>query len=201
MSSSIDSSPRGTKRKQSSDDAALPDTEQSAPRPAQSVQSDISRQYLSGRNYDFEKKGPKSGFEHPPTLGLKTQTLEQRAAQIEADVQKQAQEQAQGDQAIDLLKLQPKKPNWDLKRKLEPKMAILNVRTDNAIAKIVRERIEAQKSTKEAAQGHDHDTTDGEDQKSAGIDGSALVEGLRVREQEDQEEDKRERQEYEMLQG
>ncbi|PHH64116.1 hypothetical protein CDD81_4991 [Ophiocordyceps australis] len=201
MSSSVDTSPRGTKRKQSSDEDALPDTEQSAPRPAQSDKSDISRQYLSGRNYDFEKRGPKSGFEHPPNIGLKMQTLEQRAAQIEADVLKQAQEQAQGDQAIDLLKLQPKKPNWDLKRKLEPKMAILNVRTDNAIAKIVRERIEAQKTTRKAAQGQDHDTTGAEDEESAGIDGNALVEGLRVREQEDQEEEKRDREEYEILEG
>ncbi|EFY90131.1 hypothetical protein J3458_005576 [Metarhizium acridum] len=186
---------RNLKRKKpdDEDEAAAPETENS---PAATPEADVSRLHLSGRNYDPETKGPKLGFDQAPNEGLDKPTLEEQAADVEAQVKQQAAEEARDDKGLDLFKLQPKKPNWDLKRNLEAKMDILNVRTDNAIARLVRERISgAQKAaTNPAAAGSAK--VDGD---AVGMDGVALVEGLRVREQEEEEEERRERAEDEAL--
>ncbi|KAJ9422068.1 mRNA splicing factor [Fusarium oxysporum] len=98
--------------------------------------------------------GPKLGFEQDPTLNLDKPTLEEQAAEVEAEVKQKAAEEAQDDQGVDLFKLQPKKPNWDLKRELDRKMEVLNVRTDNAIARLVRDRITgAQKAAAKERRG------------------------------------------------
>jgi coiled-coil domain-containing protein 12 len=179
---------KNLKRKQPTDEVAAPESERS-PSPPQ--EPDVARLHLSGRNYDAETRGPKLGFEAPPTQGLEKPTLEELAADIETEVKQKAAEEELDDKGIDLFKLQPKKPNWDLKRNLEQKIGILNVRTDNAIAKLVRDKITgAQKPvTKTDAES---ETADGE---APGMDGLALVEGLRVREREEEEEERRERQE------
>jgi coiled-coil domain-containing protein 12 len=132
--------------------------------------------HLSLRNYDPETRGPKLGFEAPP-VAEEDETLEKQAAAIAAEVEAKAAQDAADDKGVDLFKLQPKKPNWDLKRELGKKQEILSVRTDNAIARLVRERL----SAKKASGG------DGE------LDGVTLVEGARLREQEEREEEKRER--------
>ncbi|KAI1738929.1 cwf18 pre-mRNA splicing factor-domain-containing protein [Xylaria scruposa] len=175
------------KRKQPGDEIVAPESERSASPPAE---VDIARIHLSGRNYDAEARGPKLGFEAPPTLGMEGPTLEEQAALVEEEVREKAAEDAKDDQDIDLFKLQPKKPNWDLKRDLEKKLEVLNVRTDNAIAKLVRERIaNAQAAAKTTAQPIAADGDDGS-AEAAGMDGVALVEGLRVREREEEEERK-----------
>lgn len=180
---------RGLKHKQPNDEAAAPQPE---PEPSQPQEPDVARQHLSGRNYDFETKGPKLGFEHMPNEGLDKPTLEEQAAEVEAEVRQQAADEAHDDKGIDLFKLQPKKPNWDLKRNLEKKTEILNVRTDNAISRLVRERITA--AQKAARKSADAEVSAG-DAESAGVDGVALVEDLRVREMEE----RREREEDEAL--
>lgn len=177
---------RNLKRKQPTEE-----TVDSEPQRTQSplAEQDLASLHLSGRNYDAETRGPKLGFDAPPTQGLDKQTLEEQAAEIEADVREKAKEDEVADKGIDLFKLQPKKPNWDLKRDLGKKLEGLNVRTDNAIARLVRERIKA------AQPAHDGGTTStsaGEgDAGAAGLDGIALVEGLRVREKENEEEKQR----------
>ncbi|OAA42110.1 mRNA splicing factor, Cwf18 [Metarhizium rileyi] len=184
---------RNLKRKKPDDEATAQEAETPhSPTP----EADVSRLHLSGRNYDPETKGPKLGFDQAPNEGLDKPTLEEQAAGVEAQVQQQAAEEALDDKGLDLFKLQPKKPNWDLKRNLEAKMDILNVRTDNAIARLVRDRISgAQKAaTNSAAAGSAK--IDGD---AAGMDGVALVEGLRVREEEEEEEERRERAEDEAL--
>ncbi|PFH62727.1 hypothetical protein XA68_12155 [Ophiocordyceps unilateralis] len=188
---------RGIKRKQPVEDSAPelepeqpPEPEQPGPQPAD---ADVARLYLSGRNYDFETRGPKLGFETMPNKGLDRPTLEEQAADVAADAKRRAEEEAQDDKGIDLLKLQPKKPNWDLKRNLEKKMEMLNVRTDNAIARLVRERIVS------SQKGSDADSRARDGDAAADVDGLALVEGLRVREQEGQGEERREREEDEAL--
>ncbi|KAI5289472.1 hypothetical protein KEM54_003794, partial [Ascosphaera aggregata] len=80
--------------------------------------------------------------------------------------------------------LQPKNPNWDLKRDLNEKLKILNVRTDNAIARLVRERIQA--SQKVSEKGDDTAVRDGQ---TMGMEGIALVEGVHQRENEGAEDD------------
>ncbi|KAL1956960.1 hypothetical protein VTO42DRAFT_6449 [Malbranchea cinnamomea] len=146
---------------------------------------DITSQYLSGRNYDLVTRGPKLGFEHTPTEGQTT--LEEQASKIAQATAEAAKEEEDGEKPIDLFKLQPKKPNWDLKRDLDEKMKILNVRTQNAIARLVRDRIQnAQKAANEKAK------TDGEqDGERIGMEGETLLEAVHLREREraDEEEE------------
>ncbi|KAK8073603.1 hypothetical protein PG994_004502 [Apiospora phragmitis] len=168
------------KRKQPADEIAPPESAR------QTSPSSIFR----GRNYDAEAKAPKLGFEAPPTLGMEGPTLEEQAAEVEVQIrQKALEEAAEADKGIDLFKLQPKKPNWDLKRDLDKKLEILNVTTDNAIAKLVRERIAKAKNTEKQKTVPDADGNG----EAVGLDGVALVEAMRVREREEQEEESRER--------
>ncbi|RYC62912.1 hypothetical protein CHU98_g3276 [Xylaria longipes] len=179
------------KRKQPGDEIVAPESDRSASPPAP-AEVDVATKHLSGRNYDAEARGPKLGFEAPPTLGMEGPTLEEQAALVEEEAREKAAEDAKDDQGIDLFKLQPKKPNWDLKRDLDKKLEVLHVRTDNAIAKLVRERIaNAQAAAKKTAQPIAADG-DGDEvsAEAAGMDGVALVEGLRVREREEEEERK-----------
>ena len=142
---------------------------------AQDSTPDVSMKYLSGRNYDPETRGPKLGFDQDPLDGR--DTLEAPAAEIAKATAEQAKKDEQADQPIDLFKLQPKKPNWDLKRDLDEKMNVLNVRTQNAIARLVRQRIENAQRAAKGKQGED-----------VGIEGEMLVEGIHVREQEGADE-------------
>ncbi|KAH0498166.1 hypothetical protein TgHK011_005435 [Trichoderma gracile] len=191
------------KRKQPVDEIATPEGDRDASPAAaaaaaaeEAEKDDIAARHLSGRNYDPETRGPKLGFDAPPTLGLEKPTLEEQAAEVEAEVREKAAEEARDDRGLDLFKLQPKKPNWDLKRNLDKKLEVLNVRTDNAIAKLVRERVQSAQKAAQKNENVDNGNLDGD---AAGVDGIALVEGLRVREQEEQEDEERERQEEEAL--
>ncbi|KAJ5248750.1 hypothetical protein N7468_000201 [Penicillium chermesinum] len=131
--------------------------------------SEETAKFLSGRNYDVETRGPELGFEQGPHEGKVT--VEAQAAEIAQALKEQAKKDADADQPVDLFKLQPKKPNWDLRRDLDEKLKILNVRTENAIARLVRQRIE------------------GAQREEVGIEGQALVEGIHAREKEEQDRD------------
>ncbi len=147
--------------------------------------------YLSGRNFDVQTRGPKLGFENAPNSGQIT--LEERAASIASRTAEQdKRDEEAAENGIDLFKLQPKKPNWDLKRDLDEKMKVLNVRTQNAVARLVRERIakakkEAQLKSRGVVEDQDRE---GEE---VGIEGNTLVEGVRLREREKQEDERTER--------
>lgn len=146
--------------------------------------------YLSGRNFDIQTRGPKLGFEKAPGSGQIT--LEERAASIASKTAEEAKKDEEAaETGIDLFKLQPKKPNWDLKRDLDEKMKILDVRTQNAIARLVRERIE--KSKKETQLRSKDATEDpGRQGEELGIEGNTLVGGIHFREREEHEDKKRE---------
>lgn len=153
---------------------------------------DGASKYLSGRNYNIETKGAKLGFEVAPSDGH--ETLEHRASALEKAVKAQAEEETKTEQPLDLFTIQPKKPNWDLKRDLDRKMAVLNVRTDNAIARLVRERIAKQQAS--TASAHQIQAVNGgSDGEVVGMDGTSLVEATHLREREDEEETRREQQE------
>lgn len=177
---------KSLKRKQPEGEIAPPESDRASP-PSPPSQ-DVAKLKLSGRNYDPETRGPKLGFEAPPTLGLEEQTLEEQAANLEAEIRKKAEEDAKDDKGIDLFKLQPKKPNWDLKRELNKKMEVLNIRTDNAIARLVRERLQAKKL--EAQKSSGPAATDGD---ASGLAGAELENIIRQREKEEEEEERRER--------
>ena len=124
-------------------------------------------------------------------------TLEQQAREVEEEIRKKAEEEEQDDKGVDLFKLQPKKPNWDLKRDLEKKLEILNVRTENAIARMVRERIEgAQKAAK--SKSGNGSITASEGGEEMGMEGVALIEGVKLREREEEEEERRQKEDEDL---
>ena len=158
---------------------------------------DVTTTYLSGRNYDPSTRGPKLGFEVEPAADQ--QTLEADAQVLAEETKKKAEENAKEDKPLDLFTLQPKKPNWDLKRDLGKRLEILNVRTENAIAKLVRERVEEMKKRKGSevgqkdsvgrSNGKEEDSGD-ENEEAIGMDGVALVEAMHIREREDEDDRK-----------
>ncbi|KAH8795761.1 putative cell cycle control protein cwf18 [Hyaloscypha sp. PMI_1271] len=164
---------KSLKRKQPGDEIVAPESTRSASPPAE---PDIAKLHLSGRNYDPEAKGPKLGFEAPPTLAVE-KTLEQQARAVEEEIRKKAEEEEQDDKG----------------KKLE----ILNVRTENAIAKMVRERIEgAQKAAK--SKSGNGSITASEGGEEMGMEGVALVEGVKLREREEEEEERREKEDEDL---
>lgn len=191
---------KSLKRKQA-DPAEEPTDEDGQPipkSPRKEATPDDTSRFLSGRNYDAETKGPRLGFENAPDEGQ--ETLEQKAAQLAEETKRQADAEEQADAPLDLFKLQPKKPNWDLKRDLDRKTEVLSVRTDNAIARLVRERISKQKEAARArAGGASGPVPEGSESDAAGMEGATLVEATHVREREDEEDARREREEDEAL--
>lgn len=160
---------------------------EASPAPA----ADPTSQYLSGRNYDPETQGPKLGFEFAPNA--EQETLEDRAAAIALETREKEERERKEEKPIDLFTLQPKKPNWDLKRDVARKMEVLNARTENAIARLVRERVEGQK--RKEVETSNGGVGKGQDGESVGMGGSELVEGVHLREKEEAEEERREREE------
>lgn len=147
--------------------------------------SDLISAHLSGRNYDPTVRGPRLGFENTPTENQIT--LESQAQKLAAEMKAKAAAETAGSKSLDLFSLQPKKPNWDLKRDLERKLEVLSQVTDNAIARLVRDRIEsAQKKAVEQARNKGGEI-DGE---GFGMEGKQLVQAMHVREQEDQDDAK-----------
>ena len=198
---------KSLKRKQPDESQEERTDEPAAKSPRHRDQPDVpeftSNTYLSGRNYDPESKGPKLGFETAPSDGR--DTLENKAAVLVAETRRQAEEEEKADKPLDLFKLQPKKPNWDLKRDLDRKLEVLNARTDNAIARLVRERITSQQKAAKArvaggvngsANGAGDDGGEGE---AVGMEGTTLVEATNVREREDAEDARREREDEDAL--
>ncbi|KAK8218797.1 cell cycle control protein Cwf18 [Phyllosticta capitalensis] len=173
---------KSLKRKQPDEDQ---DMEDGATSEAQAP--DVASTYLSGRNYDATTKGPKLGFELNPADGQKT--LEAQAQELEERTRKEAEEEDDS-KPLDLFKLQPKKPNWDLKRDLDKKLEILNVRTDNAIARLVRERIEKSQGEAKAKA-----VADGQE---VGMEGVTLVEAMHMRERDEEAEREREKEDDEL---
>ncbi|KAF8512279.1 mRNA splicing factor [Gautieria morchelliformis] len=94
---------------------------------------------LKGRNFDPEtrtlrKRDPVDGLEDTVE-----RNVEGVAEQIIAeDVERRQQE-------LDLLNIAPKRPNWDLKREMQRKLAKLDRKTAEAIHTLIRQRIIAQK--------------------------------------------------------
>ena len=125
--------------------AAEDDTPMPSAPPVADTTKDVSH-LLSGRNYDIEDRAPKMGFMAPPSAGQ--ETLEAAAARIAEETRAQRVEVEKEDRPIDLFNLQPKKPNWDLKRDVDKKLERLNQRTDMAIAKLIKARIEEQNAVK-----------------------------------------------------
>jgi coiled-coil domain-containing protein 12 len=157
------------------------------------LDTSVTRSYLSGRNFDPETRNVKLGFEHQP-IADPTSTLEYKAQQLALETKQQQDTETAEDKGLDLFKLQPKKPNWDLKRDLQAKMRPLDVQTENAIARLVRERIEGQKVLKEQDGRRIGGAKDSEGEE-VGMEGSELVEAMHLKEVEEERERRRDEEE------
>ena len=178
------------KRKQPGSDTTVASTQTQTETEATSAPSETDV-YISGRNYDLTTKGPKLGFQSAP--GNDVETVEKQAERIAATAKELAdRDEAENEKGIDLFKLQPKKPNWDLKRELAEKMKVVDVRTQNAIARLVRERIENSKNEAQAKAGDKVTEDEGEE---VGMEGTTLAEAVREREREDEVERQEQEQE------
>ncbi|KAI9143634.1 cwf18 pre-mRNA splicing factor-domain-containing protein [Paraphysoderma sedebokerense] len=67
--------------------------------------------------------------------------LENEVQQVIEEVKKEEMEKRAED--MDLFNLAPKKPNWDLKRDIEKKLKRLDRKTQNAVAELIRQRIQS----------------------------------------------------------
>ncbi|KAF1809977.1 hypothetical protein P152DRAFT_365326, partial [Eremomyces bilateralis CBS 781.70] len=128
---------KSLKRKQPpTDDDTSTQPPAKSPRPSTSPPPTVTTTYLSGRNYDASARGPKLGFEHDPSAAHAT--LEQKASALAEEARAEAaREAASAEKALDLFTLRPRKPNADLKRELDRKMEVLDVRTENAVARLI----------------------------------------------------------------
>lgn len=144
-------------------------------------ESSVTSTYLSGRNFDPTTRNVKLGFESTP-ISDPTKTLEYQAEQLALATKAEQEAEKVEDRPLDLFKLQPKKPNWDLKRDLEEKKRALDTQTENAITRLVRERVESQKKQREGEKNGDGETV--------GMEGSELVEAMHMKEREEEEDRK-----------
>ncbi|EIW84915.1 mRNA splicing factor [Coniophora puteana RWD-64-598 SS2] len=56
-----------------------------------------------------------------------------------------AEDEQRREQELDIFNIAPKRPNWDLKREMDKKLAKLERRTQEAIHTLIRQRLAAQK--------------------------------------------------------
>ncbi|XP_048238001.1 coiled-coil domain-containing protein 12-like [Haliotis rufescens] len=82
----------------------------------------------------------------PQDEGLKEHALDVvKPGDVESEVKNQieAGKTKHIVEEVDLLNLAPRKPDWDLKRDIAPKLEKLEKRTQRAIAELIRERLKA----------------------------------------------------------
>lgn len=182
---------KSLKRKQAPSDDAADTSSSSTALTTSTTAADASPSapppYLSGRNFDPTTRNVKLGFDSTPIANPEA-TLEYKAAQL-ALATKSAQDAETDDAPLDLFRLQPKKPNWDLKRDLAEKMRTggLERGTEAAVARLVRERVEGQKRERKGVAGGEAE--------EVGLEGGELVEAMHQREVEEERERRRDAEE------
>ncbi|KAH7910764.1 cwf18 pre-mRNA splicing factor-domain-containing protein [Hygrophoropsis aurantiaca] len=103
---------------------------------------------ILGRNYDPETKTLRK---HAQNDALLEDTVEKNvegmaAMIITEDEQRRAQD-------LDIFNIAPKRPNWDLKREMDKKVAKLERKTQESIHTLIRRRLAAQKGQTEDVVG------------------------------------------------
>ena len=112
---------------------------------------DGAKRKRGGEEEDNEAPEPKITFRNyqPRDDDLKDQQLEPTLAVVVATDKDAAKEEKTAElEAAEsaTVNIAPRKPNWDLKRDLETKMALLNKRTRRAVRALIRKRLEAEAS-------------------------------------------------------
>ncbi|EPT04081.1 hypothetical protein FOMPIDRAFT_1114933 [Fomitopsis schrenkii] len=104
------------------------------------VDVDLTESVIKHRTYDPQRRTLKKHTREDEEL--MEDTVEKKVegladAIIEEDQQRRAQD-------LDLFNIAPKRPNWDLKREMEKKLARLERKTQEAIHTLIRQRLAAQ---------------------------------------------------------
>jgi coiled-coil domain-containing protein 12 len=133
---------------------------------------------LSGRNYDATTRTTKLGFTESPLSKLPEdfETVEEVAINLAIEAIHAAEKQSKDAAEVDLFSLQPKRPNWDLKRDVEKKLERLKPKTDAAIARLLRQRLTQEKKA-DGKDGAGDNHTEGD-----------LAKMVEMREREEREE-------------
>ncbi|KAF9030839.1 mRNA splicing factor [Hymenopellis radicata] len=100
----------------------------------------VDEPIIKNRNFDPESRTLKKRTRDEETLEDTVEKNVQGMAQmiIKEDTERQAQE-------LDVFNIAPKRPNWDLKRRTEKKLAKLDRKTQEAIHTLIRQRLAAEK--------------------------------------------------------
>ncbi|KAG8217606.1 mRNA splicing factor, partial [Butyriboletus roseoflavus] len=111
-------------------------------------EADNGGSVLLSRNFDPEtrtlRKHTQNGRLTQDTVERNVEGMAERV--IAEDEQRRAQE-------LDVFNIAPKRPNWDLKRETEKKLARLERKTQEAIHTLIRQRLAAQKGQSEDVLG------------------------------------------------
>ncbi|KAI8907251.1 mRNA splicing factor [Gorgonomyces haynaldii] len=101
---------------------------------------------LRFRTYEPTDEHLKQHKQEAPKIGPKANEVEETIEVMTKRIHEEAMEEEQNIKSeLDLSNLAPKKPNWDLKRELEPKLEKLERQLAVAITDLIRERLRAQK--------------------------------------------------------
>lgn len=103
---------------------------------------------MNYRNYDPETKDSKLGFLNNPSASVEEPTVEQRAEALARETKLTSERLHDSATALNLTTLQPKRPNADLKRALEDRIAKLRPKQERVVREYVKERL--RKTQKEA---------------------------------------------------
>ncbi|OJA18782.1 hypothetical protein AZE42_01620 [Rhizopogon vesiculosus] len=119
---------------------------------------------LLSRNYDPETKTLKK---YSKNEELTTDTVEKAVEGIAEMII--AEDEQQRARELDVFNIAPKRPNWDLKRDMEKKLAKLERKTQEAIHTLIRQRLASQKGQSDdilGAMNAEEKALDTEDQPS-----------------------------------
>ncbi|THU82884.1 mRNA splicing factor [Dendrothele bispora CBS 962.96] len=96
---------------------------------------------IKNRNFDpqsrtLKKRSAADDVEMEDTIEKNVQGLAEKIM---------AEDEGKREQELDIFNIAPKRPNWDLKRETDKKLAKLERRTQEAIHTLIRQRLAAQK--------------------------------------------------------
>jgi len=114
------------------------------------------REAKSKKKSDGDKKLPTFRSYKPADESLKELALpEADAEEITDKVKEELENEDKGVvmESLDFTNLAPKKPDWDLKRDIAPKLEKLEKRTQKAIAELIRERLKEEDLANAVAAG------------------------------------------------
>ncbi|PCH37771.1 mRNA splicing factor [Wolfiporia cocos MD-104 SS10] len=115
------------------------------------------RKRKAGEAVEADSETPQSVIRHR-TFDPQTRTLKRHTAEDDVVMEDTVEKRVEGlaetviaedaerrAQDLDLFNIAPKRPNWDLKREMEKKLAKLERKTQEAIHTLIRQRLAAQR--------------------------------------------------------